>query len=152
MRQFRCARCIARLKRFTSDGTRTFAAWPPLVRWLATIRPTKPGVCISDSWNCGIFCGRGKSFFNNCSPPPTASSEPSPRRIEAKKKRNSGHLLISFTKFCCLIARCENSLLLTRSYTMFKRSNPLATDSLNELNFESKGYDNSYISTGFIIR
>lgn len=31
MRQLRRVRCIARLKRFTSDGTRTFAAWPPLV-------------------------------------------------------------------------------------------------------------------------
>lgn len=81
---------IARLKRFTSDGTRTFAAWPPLVRWSATIGPTKPGVCISDSWNCGIFCGRGKSFFNNCSPPRTASSEPSPRR----KKKYRGRLLV----------------------------------------------------------
>lgn len=135
---------IARLKRFTSDGTRTFAAWPPLVRWSATIGPTKPGVCISDSWNCGIFCGRGKSFFNNCSPPRTASSEPSPRR-----KKNIADVSSSILREIYLVARSLERLIISRfappnsiipprlSYDC-KRCGPLATDSLQRVKFSKR--------------
>lgn len=137
MRQLRRVRCIARLKRFTSDGC-TNVCGLATVGWFGRSgRRTKRQACISDSWNCGIFCGRGKSFFNNCSPPRTASSEP--RRKEAKKHLLRETHVVDMLE--CLIARvCSSNLDYPR-----KHCDPSAIDSLNE-KFWSKGYDNSFIS------